>query len=172
MKSQIAQLRSGFTLLEMLAAILVMSIISATLTPVISAAADSYAVARQARSSTERAGFALDRITRIVRQAPIGASDTGVGITAASTNSIEFSDGSGIQLIGTTLEMLVAGDNPVPLCSNVEAFSVQYLGDDGVANTFLTPSLTHRFVFTITTEGIEMCVLAHPRVWIGQEASP
>ncbi len=166
------QSRTGFTLLEMLAAILVMSIIAATLMPVIGAASDSYAVARQARSSTERAGFALDRITRIARQAPIGALDTGIGITTATTDSIEFSDGSGVQLLGTTLEMLVAGDDPVPLCSYVESFSVQYLGDDGVSNTILTPSLTRRFVFSITTQGIEMTVLAHPRVWIGQEPSP
>jgi prepilin-type N-terminal cleavage/methylation domain-containing protein len=160
--------RSGFTLLELLAAILVISIISATLMPVIASASDSFTVARDARYSTEKSAFALDRIVRIVRQAPIGADDTGVGITSATQSSVEFSDGTGVRLVGTTLEMLVPGENSVPLCLDVESFTVLYYANDGVSSTILTPSQTHRFGFMIVTENVEMTVLAHPRVWIGQ----
>lgn len=158
----------GFTLLEMLAAIVVMSIISVTLMPVLGGASESYAVAREVRSSTERAAFALDRITRVVRKAPIGAADTGVGITSATVSSIEFSDGTGFQLVGTTLEMLVPSSTPVPLCFNVDSFVVQYTGDDGVSDALLTPTLTHRFTFTIETSNVQLAVVVHPRVWIGQ----
>ena len=170
MSTKAMPIRSGFTLIELLASVLVMSIISATLMPVIGSASESYAVARQTRSSTERAGLALDRITRITRQAPIGELNVGVGVTSATASSIEFSDGTGLVLVGTTLEMLVVGDDPVPLCFDVDSFEIQYLGDDGIANTLQTPSLTHRFVYTLSTEGVVMSVLAHPRVWIGQVA--
>jgi len=161
---------SAFTLIELLASIVVMSIISVTLLPVIGAASDGYASSRAVRSSTERAGFALDRITRIARQAPIGSGDVGVGITSASSNSIEYADGSGVQLVGSTLEMLVLGASPVPLCFDVDSFSIDYYADDGITSTSLTPTLTHRFVFTIVTQGVELSVLVHPRVWVGQEA--
>ncbi len=161
---------SGFTLLELLASIVVMSVISATIMPVIASASDSYVVARQVRSTTEQAAFALDRVTRITRQAPIGANDTGLAVVSASVRAIEFSDGTGVQLLGTTLEMLVPGDTPVPLCFEVESFSIEYLADDGVTSTLGTPELTQRFVFTIVVDGVTLKTLVFPRVWIGQGA--
>ncbi len=165
------QIHHGFTLLELLASIIVMSIISVTLMPVIGAASESFAVARQVRSSTERAGFALDRVTRVIRQAPIGANNTGVGVSSATASSLTFSDGTGFQLIGTTLEMLVVGNDPVPLCLDVDEFQVVYIGDDGVSNTVNTPTTTHRFMVRVETDGIELTTVVHPRVWIGQESS-
>ena len=161
--------RVGFTLLELLAAVVVMSIISVTLMPVIASASDSYVVARQVRGSTERAAFALDRMTRVIRQAPIGEDETGVGILSSTASSVEFTDGSGFQLIGTTLELLVPGEDAVPLCVEVDSFEIRYIGDDGVTDVRLTPGLTHRFEIEIETQGVVMSVLAHPRVWIGQE---
>jgi len=160
----------GFTLIELIAAITVMSIITVSIMPVIGAAGESYAVARQVRSSTERAGYALDRITRITRQAPVGAGNSGVGVASAGSTSLVFTDGTGVQLTGTTLEMLVPGENPVPLCFDVSSFTVEYFGDDGVSNTILTPTQTHRFGFKVITENVEMSVVVLPRVWIGQVA--
>lgn len=160
--------QSGFTLLELLAAIVVMSVISATLMPVISSASESYAAARHVRSTTEHAAFALDRVTRITRQAPIGAGDTGVSITSSSASAIEFGDGTGFQLLGSTLEMLVPGDDPVPLCFDVDSFTISYLADDGITDISQTPELTHRFVYTIVVDGVELNVLVFPRIWIGQ----
>lgn len=169
MKQRTRHAHHGFTLIELLAAILVMSIISVTLMPVIASASESYIVARQVVSSTERAAFAIERITRIVRQAPIGPDDVGVGIASATTTSIEFTDQTGVVLVGTDLEMLVPGSDPVPLCFNVESFEVRYIGADGITNTILDPTRTHRIEFLITTQGTQLTILAHPRVWIGQE---
>lgn len=171
MKSSRHTLTHGFTLVELLAATVIMSIISVILMPIIVSASDSYITARQVRSSTERAGFALDRLTRIVRQAPIGSGNVGVGITTATSDSIVFSDGTGVQLSGSTLEMLVPGNDPAPLCFLVESFEVRFLADDGVTNTVSDPTKTHRIVFTVITDGVEMSVLVHPRVWIGQVSS-
>jgi len=158
----------GFTLLELLAAVVVMSIISVTLMPVIGGASESYVAARDVRQSTESVALALDRITRIVRKAPIGAGYTGVDVTSSSTSSVVFSDGSGVQLSGSTLEMPVPGASPAPLCFNVDSFTVDFIGEDGVTDTSLTPTQTHRFGFTIVSNGVEMSVIVHPRVWIGQ----
>jgi len=169
MKNQRSLYYHGFTILELLAAIVVMSIISVTLMPVMSAASESYTVSRQARSSTERAGFAIDRILRIIREAPIGTDNSGVGITTSTSSSVEFTDGSGLQLTGTTLEMLVPGSSPVPLCFDMESFEIQYLAEDGITSSAIAPSTTHRFAIILTTDNVTMSAVAFPRVWIGQE---
>ena len=161
----------GFTLLELLASVVVMSIISVVLMPVIASASDSYVVARQVRGATERAAFALDRVSRIVREAPIGDAESGVGITGATERSVVFSDGSGVQLVGTTLEMLVPGSNAVPLCLDVQSFTVNFIGADGMTDVRQNPTTTHRIGIVIETDGVTMSILAHPRVWIGQVGS-
>lgn len=165
------KLANGFTLLELLAAVVVMAIISVVLTPVMLAASDSYIVARQVRSDTERLAFALDRITRIVRQAPIGESESGVGVASASATQLVFTDGTGIQLTGDTLELLDTSGAAVPLCRGVEALTIAYTGADGLTSTLATPQNTHRFSFTLASGGARLSVVVHPRIWIGQEAS-
>ena len=160
--------QSGFTLLELLAAVVVMSVLSVTLMPIIGGASESYVSARDVRTSTESVGSALDRITRIVRKAPIGSGNTGVDVTSSSATTLAFSDGTGVQLVGTTLEMLVPGGTPVPLCFNVDSFVIDFIGEDGVTDTALTPNQTHRFGFTVLSANVEMSVIVHPRVWIGQ----
>jgi len=176
MKMNMNTSRHAFTLVEMLAAIVVMSIISVVIMPVIASASDSYAVARNARTSTERTGFALTRIATIIQSAPIGpivpGTKPGVGVTSATTNSIQFTDNTGVQLSGTTLQMLVPGKQATSLCFNVDQFTISYLADDGMTDTMATPSRTHRFVFQLTAENVTMAILVHPRVWIGQTISP
>ena len=162
------RIRRAFTLLEVVAAIVVMSVISAVLMPVITSAADSYTVARDVRARTERVGYALDRLTRVVRQAPIGSGNLGVGVVSASETSVEFSDGTGFQLNDNTIEMLVPGAAPQPLCRQVETLEILYLEDDGVTSSIASPTNTHRFVISITSGNLEMSVVIHPRVWIGQ----
>ena len=164
--------RRGFTLLELLAAILVMSVISAVVLPVISSASDAYTTTRDVRNNTERMGFALDRITRIIRQAPIGDGESGVGIQTATRESLVFSDGTGFDLNGTDLRMRVPNQTPAILCSDVHELSIQYLHTDGVTSTLGTPASTHRIVVTLTSGELQLSTVAHPRVWIGQRGTP
>jgi prepilin-type N-terminal cleavage/methylation domain-containing protein len=159
---------SGFTLLELIAAIVVMSIVSVVVFPVIAAASDSYTIARSARNSTEKTGYALDRVVRIIRSAPMGPGDSGVGILDATTDSLEFDDGTGFQLQGSTLEMLVQGESPTPLSFDVDSLVIEYIADDGISNTIASPTETHRIAVQIESNGVTMSVLVHPRVWIGQ----
>ncbi len=163
--------KRGFTLLELLAAVLVMSIISVVLLPVISSASESYTTTRDIRTRTEHVANALDRISRMIREAPIGEGDSGIGVSQATSSTLEFSDGNGFYLENRRIMLLIPDMNPVPLCSDVDDVVVQYLGDDGVVNTIASPGSTHRFVVTVTSGQLEMSVIVHPRVWIGQEGA-
>jgi len=168
MKHNTRQIRNAFTLLELMAAVLVMGIISVVIVPVLTTASESYTTTRSVRTSTEQAAFALDRVARIIRQAPIGADDMGIGIVTAAVSSIEFSDGTGFELNNGALEMLVPGESNAKLCPNVDDLTIQYLADDGVTNTIATPTSTHRICVTITSGDLRLCVIVHPRVWFGQ----
>jgi prepilin-type N-terminal cleavage/methylation domain-containing protein len=163
--------RGAFTLLELVAAVLVLSIISAVLMPVLSSASESYTTTRSIRTSTEQAAYALDRVARIIRQAPIGAGDAGVGILTATSTSLEFTDGTGFELNNGALEMLVSGTGNAKLCPNVDDLSIQYFADDGITSTLTAPTITHRICVTITSGDLRMSVVVHPRVWIGQGES-
>ncbi len=163
--------RRAFTLLELVAAILVMSIISVTIFPVIHSASESFISARQARSSTEQAAFALDRIVRVIRQAPIGTDESGVGITASTSSSLTLSDGNGFQLTSSTLELLVPGSSPVPLCKDVDTLELTLLKDDGTQGALDSIQDAHRIHVRLVVESVELEVVVHPRVWIGQEGA-
>lgn len=163
-------LRQGFTLLEVLAAVLIMGVIGAVVLPVVATASESYTVTREVRNSTEQVAFALDRVSRVVRQAPIGAGDTGLGVQTASASSLEFTDGTGFRLEAGDLVMLVPGEDAALLCAEVDSLEISYLASDGQTSTLATPTETHRIVVTMGVGQLRMSVIAHPRVWIGQEA--
>lgn len=161
----------AFTLLELTAAVVVMSIISVVLLPVLSAASDAYITTRTIRTSTEQSAYALDRIARIIRQAPIGPGDEGVGIQSATLTSLEFTDGTGFEINDGALEMLVPGSTNAKLCPNIDDLVIQYFADDGITSTLATPTQTHRICVTLTSGELRMSMVVHPRVWIGQEGS-
>lgn len=169
MKYKPRPFREGFTLLELLAAIIVISIISAVVLPVITSASDSYTTTRDVRNSTERMAYALDRVSRIIRQAPIGAGGAGLGVQSATAESLQFTDDTGFDLDGTDFRMLVPGQDPAVICFDVDALSIIYLAKDGVTSTLATPEETHRIAITITSGDLRMSMVAHPRVWIGQQ---
>lgn len=158
----------AFTLLELIAAVLVMSIISVVLLPVLTTASESYTTTRSIRTSTEQVAFALDRMARIVRQAPIGTDDTGVGISSATVSSIEFFDNTGFAFNNGAIEMLVPGASNAKLCPNVDDLSIQFLAEDGITSTLAAPTTTHRVCITVTSGDLRMSVIVHPRIWIGQ----
>jgi prepilin-type N-terminal cleavage/methylation domain-containing protein len=168
MNRRVQRFRSGFTLLELMASVLIMGVISAVLLPVISASSDAYTVTREIRANTENMAFAIDRIARIIREAPIGTDSTGLGVQTATVSTITFTDGTGFELDTDGIMMLVPGESPTLLCPDVDSIQIQYFASDGVTSTLVTPTETHRIVVTITTGQLQMSIVAFPRVWFGQ----
>ncbi|MFG0245829.1 MAG: prepilin-type N-terminal cleavage/methylation domain-containing protein [Phycisphaerales bacterium JB052] len=166
-----ASTRKAFTLLELLVTVLLMGIISAVLLPVISSASEAYSTTRDVRARSEHIAHALDRVARVIRQAPIGTDDEGLGVVNASVSTFELSDGTGFELNGSSVEILVPGQPNAILCEDVDDLVIQYIAEDGITNTLADPVNAHRVVVTITSGDLSMSVVAHPRVWIGQGAS-
>ncbi len=168
MKRLQGKVRKGVTLLELIAAIMVLSIIASVIMPVIVSATDGYASARSLRSSTESLAYASDQLQRIIRKAPSGADGTGLGVSVGTESRVAFLDGTGFELDGTSLNMLVPGGSPVLLCRGVEVFSIEYIGVDGLSDAGLEPATAHRIGFMIQKSGSVVSGMAFPRVWIGQ----
>lgn len=157
----------GLTLLELIAAITVMSVIAVSVFPVIASAADAYASATRTREDTERIAFAMDRCIRLLREAtgsdPVGSLD----LTTATVDRVVFADGRGVGLSGTDLVYIESGQPDAPLCRDVTTFRIDYYGNDGVTSTIAIPGDTQRFVITLTTEGITLTGSAFARSRIG-----
>lgn len=150
----------AFTLLELTLVMLIFAVIGAVVTPVIIAATDSYASARSLRSRTENAAFALDRVRRIIREAPRGSA-TRLDVAESGTDVLVFTDDTGVRLNGTTLE-LVTPAGTAPLARAVSAFVLSPLAPDGV--TPIAPDDAHLFDFSLTIDGVTLTGAALPRV--------
>jgi len=171
MKKQSHPSRRGVTLLELVAAITVLSIIAAVVMPVIVSATETYASARTLRSSTESLAFAADQMQRVIRSAPSGADGSGLGVSIATNERVEFLDGTGFELDGTDLNILVPGADPAPVCRDVDSFRISYFTEDGRTDAISIPTEAHRIGIMIQCEGSSLSAVAFPRVWIGQEGS-
>ena len=159
--------RAGLTLLELIASITIMSVIAVSVFPVIASSADAYASATQTRTRTERVAFALDRCIRLLREAsgsdPVGSLD----ITTAAADRVVFADGRGIALSAGSLVYLESGQPDAPLCRDVSAFQISFIGADGVTDTIATPEDTQRFNISITADGLTLTGSAFARARIG-----
>lgn len=155
----------GFTLLELTLAMVIIAIIGAVITPVVVAATDTYATSRTLRTQSQSAQFAIDRVTRILREAPGGDSNR-LDVTSADASSIVFADGNGVRLNGTTLEMLTPG-GVAPVAHGVTAFQIEYVDHDGVTAAG-SPADAHRFRVTAEIDSQPVIFVAFPRVNVGE----
>lgn len=153
--------RTGFSLLELVATMLVLSIVSVVLAPVITSATDSYATAREGRDISDETAFALATIVRVWREAPSGDVER-LAIIAADTRSVEFGDGTGLRLNAGTLERIEA-DGAFPVVRRVDDLRFDYVGADG-RTAADQPSQAHRIHITLTVRGFTMTAVAFPRV--------
>lgn len=155
---------SGFTLIELVLSMIVFSIIASVITPVIMSATESYAAARTLRGQTEGAAFAVERVVRVLREAP-GGDTTRLGVVTATSQELEFTDGSGVRLVGSDLEVLVAGEG-TPVAREVESFELLYIESDGAAVPELNAD-AHRIHVEITVSGFSLSTIVFPRVNAG-----
>lgn len=145
----------AFTLVETLVSIVVLGIVAATVLPIIFATADMYSGSTSARRASEQAAYAIDRVVRMLREAPAGTSQGTIGVTSANASSIFFTDATGVSLNGTSLELRSAAGTGV-LCDNVSDFELTYLAQDGVTSVLATPATAQRIHIRIVVSGFEL----------------
>ncbi len=158
----------GFSLLEMIVSMVIMSIIVAVVMPTIVTSTDVYTISRDTRSDTDRVLYALEHSARFVREMPFMADESGLSIQTASTTQLLLTDGSGIQLNGSELEILKPGGIPSVLCVDVDRIKLSYYNSAGVAMAILVPSQIHRVSLQIQSGPVTLEMYAMPRSWIGR----
>lgn len=135
--------RGGFTVVELLAVMVVVGTIAAAVTPVLVGASQNHTIASQSRTSMDQLDFALMRITRLIKDAPAGESG-GASIVRALPSQVAFEDGAEFQQIGSTLWITVPGAAAAPLCVDVQHVEFHYLGADGETDVSADPAETRR----------------------------
>lgn len=122
----------AFTLIETIAVILIVGLLAGVVGPLMVGAADAYAGARDDRRATEDASFALDRIVRILREAPEADTPGTPAFTKTTSSGFAFADGTQIILSDTDLMMQIGAGAFAPLCRDVTDFELTYLRADGL----------------------------------------
>ncbi len=154
----------AMTLVEVVCAIVVIGVVAAVVLPVIGGATDAYASASATRGAVESVAYALERGTRLLRDAPPGAAEGTLGIAVATPTSVVFSDGRGLELDGETLLLRSGPSDTAPLCRSVTAFELTFLARDGVTSVAGSPAMTHRVNIRLAAAGAELRTSAFPRV--------
>jgi len=158
----------GFSLLEMIVSMTVMSIIAAVVMPIIVTSTDAYAVSRDTRADTDRVLYALERSARFVRETPFAADASGLAVGSATTTQYLLADGSGIRLNGSELELLKPGGVSSVLCVDVDRIQIAYFDSSGNAMAIVLPAQIHRVSLQIQSGPVALEMYAIPRSWIGR----
>lgn len=150
--------RRGFTLVELLAAIVIVATVAAVTSPILFSATSAYAKSAQQRRSAERVAGALDRLCRILREAPAKASPAGAtAFTAASVSSFTLLGGVNASLVGTDLLLGTATVPPTPLCVGVTVFEITYFDSAGAAvNIGTGTDSVRRMAIRLAADGSEL----------------
>jgi prepilin-type N-terminal cleavage/methylation domain-containing protein len=156
--------RRGFTLIEATLTIIIIGIVAAVAMPVIVGAGDAYAYSAATRRTAEKGAYAIERVVRLLRDAPAGVLRGTVDLAQATPTLVRFGDGRGVELSGTTLSLRAADGTLSTLCDGVQAFTLEYLGADGVTDTSATPEDTQRFNITVRVGSFELRSAALARV--------
>lgn len=160
--------KRALTLVEMIATVTVLAIVAASVLPVVESAGAHYAEAGKARRVTDRAVFAMDRISRVLRETPWDPDAEGLAIDALASYSISLANGTSLRLVGDELILTIDGRDGV-LCSGVEAIEFTATGADGVTSTLGSPASTRRIGIGMRMNGITMRTAVFPRSGLGNE---
>ncbi len=121
---------SGFTLVETIAVMVVLGVISAVLSSVLYSATDAYSTAETQRRSIEEISFAMEKIARLVREHPGSASDPGSsGLTEADSDLLRFESGLRIERVDDTIEIEVPGLGEAVLLTGVDSVEFRLYPD-------------------------------------------
>lgn len=154
----------GFTLVELLASIVVLAIIGAVVLPLVATATSRYRIATDQRAAVERVAYALDRVVRLIREAPAGPGGT-LDLASASADALRFGDGRGIEMASGDLVLRLPDGTTGVLCPDVDVVELRYIAADGVTDVGATdPARAWRVEVRLGAAGVELIAAAFPRV--------
>lgn len=160
----------AFTLVELLGVIVIFAALGGVISPVVLEATGAHRRAVTQRDAAQRAGYALERAVRLLRNTPPATpGDPTPGLAVALDDTVERSDGARVELIGTTLWLTPEGGVAAPLCQGVDAFELDYIGADGAADTSASPGSTQRIAIRIVVDGFELRTVVFLRITEGLE---
>jgi prepilin-type N-terminal cleavage/methylation domain-containing protein len=146
--------RPGFTLIELLASIVIVSAVAAVASPIVFSATDSYAKSARQRRSAERVATALDRVSRVLREAPAKSTPAGAtDFTAATSSSFTLNGGDAVALSGSDLTLATSTARAATLCPDVSTFTLTYLDSAGAAVNIASGTDTVRRVMVRLAAG-------------------
>jgi prepilin-type N-terminal cleavage/methylation domain-containing protein len=158
--------RRGLTLVEMIATITVLGVVGATVFPVIEASGAHFAESASLRRSADRVSFAIDRISRVLREIPAADEGDGLAIEGITASEIVLTDGTSIRLEGDRLLLEIDG-RVGTICDRVSEFEIRATGADGVTTTTESPQQTRRIGIGIVAEGFSVRSAVFPRACMG-----
>lgn len=133
----------GFTLIELIAVIVVLSIISAVLSGVIYQSSEGYAASEQQLRGTDQAGFVLEKVGGYLKG--LGESSPGVPDLASITpTGFEQGDGRIVDYDGVSLGVTRTGEPRRLLAQSVDSFSIDYFDTAGETITPTDPGAAER----------------------------
>ncbi|MEQ8850283.1 MAG: prepilin-type N-terminal cleavage/methylation domain-containing protein [Phycisphaerales bacterium] len=155
----------GFTLLEVMAAVVVLSIIVVVVFPVVQTLLSSHAAGVSERRAIDRVSYAIDRVVREIRE--IGIDDAGSAeLAVMDADELIEAGGAGVRLVGTDLRLVDSSGDEHPLCENVTAFTLDYVAADGLTTASGVADVwTIRI--TLVADGVELRSVAFIRERVG-----
>lgn len=158
--------RRAFTLLEAVVTIVVLSVVAAVVLPVVNAAADAYNASSAVERAVDDSVYALDCITRLLREAPMGASYGQIGVAEFGEDRVVFSDGTGCRLKAGELQQRSADGSWATLCDQVEGFELIALTATG-GDASSDPTQVQVFHVRLVRLGFELRAAAFCRARYG-----
>lgn len=160
--------RRGYTLIELVSVTVILGVVAGITSPIIVEATESYARASERREASDAVGHAMERIVRVLREAPESDEYEGApAITVATETSIEFEDGAEIRLDGETLWLAHTGEEEATLLEGVEWFELRLLGFDGVSDAMDKPEWARRVEVGLRAGGVELRTAVFLRSGLG-----
>lgn len=148
--------RNAFTLVELIAVMVILGALAAATAPIVATAGQSYADASNLRAAADDLAYALQRAARTLRDAP-------GNVIIATDGAIELSGGKRLERLGTTLWLTEPGEAPSPLCQDVTAFQITHLAEDGQTDSASDPAEIQRLHITAERSGVWLATVIHLR---------
>lgn len=150
--------RRAFTLVELLATIVVISTVAGVTSSILMEASKTYSRSAAHRRSLENAAMALDRIARVLREAPAKEAVPGaIDFIAATPSMLSLSDQTRVEFAAGTVALASTDGVAQTLCNDVSSFNLTYYDAAGSeADTSGGTDTVRRVGIRLTTGGVEL----------------